>query len=218
MKRIWLVAVALIAAVLAAPILVAQQTPAPSAATAAGPPPEGLAVATFGSGCFWCTESDFDQVPGVVKTISGYMGGMTLNPTYREVSTGKTGHVEVLQVTYDPKVVSYDKLLDQFWHTTDIVDGGGQFCDRGNQYRPAIFAHTDEQFQLATAGKEALDKSGRFTAPVAVQISRTGEFTPAEDYHQDYYKNNALKYKIYRLGCGRDARLKQLWGGEAKTH
>ena len=179
---------------------------------------KGLEVATFGSGCFWCTESDFDKVSGVVKTVSGYMGGKTENPTYKTVSTGRTGHIEILQVTFDPKKVSYKKLLDHYWKTTDILDGGGQFCDRGNQYRPAIFAHTPEQKALAEKEKAKLDASGRFTKPVAVEIIDASTFTAAENYHQDYYKKNPLRYKSYRWGCGRDRRLMELWGDDAPSH
>ncbi len=171
-----------------------------------------VAVATFGSGCFWCTESDFDKVSGVLSTVSGYMGGKTKSPTYREVSTGQSGHAEVLQVTYDPAVVSYDKLLDHFWRTTDVLDGGGQFCDRGSQYRPVIFAHSPEQRGIAERGKKRLDESGRFAGPIAVEIADASEFTAAEDYHQNYYKTNSYGYLQYRYGCGRDRRLKELWG------
>ncbi len=176
-----------------------------------------LSVATFASGCFWCTESDFDKVKGVVSTISGYMGGKTANPTYKSVSTGRTGHIEVLQVKFDPKKVSYKMLLDYYWRHTDVVDGGGQFCDRGNQYRPAIFAHTPEQKRLATDAKAALDKSKRFKKPIAVEILDAATFTAAEGYHQDYYRKSPIRYKVYRYGCGRDQRLKQLWGSAA-TH
>lgn len=203
-------------------VLVAAQSPSPQ--SEAKPEAEnvqsleGLEVATFASGCFWCTESDFDKVDGVKQTISGYMGGDTENPTYATVSTGDTGHAEALQVTYDPKVVSYDKLLDHYWRTTDVVDGGGQFCDRGSQYRPVIFVATPEQRKLAEASKAELEKSGRFDQPIAVEIADAGPFTPAEDYHQNYYKTHALQYRYYRHACGRDARLKQLWGDAAATH
>ncbi len=175
------------------------------------------AVATFGAGCFWCTESDFDKVDGVLKTISGYMGGKTKSPTYKQVSTGRTGHAEVVQITYDPKRVSYKKLLDHYWRTTDVLDGGGQFCDRGSQYRPVIFTHTAEQKKLAEAGKAALKKSGRFKRPIAVEIVDASMFTAAERYHQNYYKKQPLKYKYYRWGCGRDQKLEKLWGKVA-TH
>jgi methionine-S-sulfoxide reductase len=176
-----------------------------------------LEAATFASGCFWCTESDFDKVEGVVETISGYMGGKTKSPTYESVSAGGTGHQEVLQVKFDPAKVSYKTLLDYYWRHTDILDGGGQFCDRGDQYRPVIFAHTPEQRRLAEEGKAELEKSGRFSKPIAVEIKDASTFTAAEDYHQNYYKKNPLKYRYYRWACGRDARIKELWGSEA-TH
>jgi methionine-S-sulfoxide reductase len=178
---------------------------------------ENLDTATFGSGCFWCTESNFDKVPGVVSTISGYMGGSTRNPTYEQVSSGRTGHVEALQVKYDPNKVTYKKLLDYYFLTTDVLDGGGQFCDRGNQYRPVIFTHTPEQKSMAEKMKSELDASGRFDKPVAVEIIEASEFTPAEEYHQNYYLKNPLRYKTYRWGCGRDRRLMELWGN-AVTH
>ena len=183
------------------------------AAASAGP----LEVATFGSGCFWCTEKDFDKVDGVVETISGYMGGHTPNPTYYEVGSGMSGHAEVLQVKFDPKRVSYSQLLDYYWRHVDLLDGGGQFCDRGHQYRPVIFTHGDEQAKLAAASKSALAASGRFDSEIKVEILPAKAFTAAEDYHQDYHKKNPLKYSYYRAGCGRDARLRQLWGNDA-TH
>lgn len=172
-----------------------------------------LAVATFASGCFWCTESDFDKVDGVKETISGFMGGKTKNPTYAQVSRGNTGHAEAVQLKYDPKVVSYDELLDYYWRHVDLLDGGGQFCDRGSQYRPVIFVATAEQRKLAEASKAKLEKSGRFDEPIAVEIAEAGEFTAAEGYHQNYYQTHSLQYRYYRHACGRDARLKQLWGG-----
>lgn len=188
----------------------AQAEPLPAAET--GTP---LDVATFGSGCFWCTEADFDKVDGVVSTISGYMGGTTENPTYEAVSAGGTGHVEVLQVTYDPSKVSYETLLHYYWRHTDVLDGGGQFCDRGSQYRPVIFTHTPDQWRLAQDGKAALNGSGRFSRPIAVEILNASTFTAAEDYHQDYYRKNPLRYRYYRYTCGRDARIRQLWGSDA---
>ena len=193
--------------------LVASQAPA----TRAAPAQQGLEVATFASGCFWCTESDFDKVAGVKETISGFMGGKTKSPTYEQVSAGGTGHAEAVQLTYDPKVVSYQQLLDYYWRHVDVLDGGGQFCDRGSQYRPAIFAATPEQRKLAEVSKTALQNSGRFSEPIAVEIAEAGDFTPAEDYHQNYYQTHPLKYRYYRHACGRDARLQQLWGSEA-TH
>ena len=194
------------------------QMEAVAAEKEAAVPTEGLETATFGSGCFWCAESNFDKLPGVVSTISGYMGGRTKHPTYHEVSTGTTGHVEVLQVKFDPKKVSYKKVLDYFWMTTDVLDGGGQFCDRGNQYRPVVFAHTPEQRKIAEESKAALNASGRFDKPIAVEILDASEFTPAEDYHQNYYQKNPLRYKTYRWGCGRDRRIMELWGNKAATH
>lgn len=171
-----------------------------------------LAVATFAAGCFWCTESDFDKVPGVVKTISGFMGGKTKNPTYEEVSAHVTGHAEAVQVSYDPSKVTYEKLLDHYWRNVDATDGGGQFCDRGDSYRPVIFTHTEEQRAAAEASKAALGEGGRFKKPIAVEIQKASDFTAADDWHQDYYKKNPFRYKVYRHGCGRDARLKAIWG------
>ncbi len=182
------------------------------------PAKDGVGVATFGSGCFWCTEVDFDKVPGVLTTVSGYMGGKTKNPTYDQVGTGRTGHIEVLQVTYDKKKVDFPFLLEHFWKTTDVTDSGGQFCDRGNQYRPVIFTHDDEQSKLAIAGKEAIDKSGKLGKPVAVQISPRAEFTAAEEYHQNFYKKDPGRYFSYRAGCGRDGTLDRLWGKDRLSH
>jgi methionine-S-sulfoxide reductase len=198
-----------VAAVLAIGTLAAGEPPVPETAK------EDLAVATFAAGCFWCTESDFDKVEGVIATVSGFMGGQAKNPTYEEVGRGGTGHTEVVRVTYDPKRVTYERLLDQYWHNVDLVDGSGQFCDRGDQYRPVIFAHTDEQRRLAETSKAALAQSGRFQKPIAVTIESASDFTAAEEYHQDYYKKNSLRYRYYRWGCGRDARLKELWGTDA---
>lgn len=193
----------------------AQQTPI--ARPAVAQTQDGLEIATFASGCFWCTEFDFHKVEGVKETISGYLGGKTENPTYKQVSSARTGHTEAVQLKYDPKVVSFDKLLDYYWRHVDLLDGGGQFCDRGNQYRPAIFTHSPEQKRLAEESKAALEKSARFDNPIAVEIVEAGVFTPAKDYHQNYYQTNSLRYRYYRYACGRDARLKQLWGDEA-TH
>ena len=172
------------------------------------------AIATFAAGCYWCVESDFDKVKGVLETTSGFMGGAKKNPTYEEVSTGTTGHAEVVRVTYDPSVVSYQKLLDYYWLNVDPLDAGGQFCDRGSQYRPAIFVYDDEQRKLAEASKAALEKSGRFDKPLVVTIDAASDFTPAHD--QDFYKTNSVRYKFYRVGCGRDARLRQVWGAAAQ--
>jgi methionine-S-sulfoxide reductase len=173
------------------------------------------AIATFAGGCFWCVESDFDKVGGVIATVSGFMGGTTKNPTYKQVSAGGTGHAEAVQITFDPAKVSYQHLLDVYWRTIDPLDAGGQFCDRGDQYRTTIFVHTEEQKRLAEASKAALDQSGRFSKKIATQITAAGEFTPAEEYHQDYHNKNPLQYRYYRFACGRDARVKELWGEEA---
>ncbi len=178
---------------------------------------QGAAVATFGSGCFWCTESDFDKVPGVLSTTSGYMGGTLPNPSYEMVTTGKTGHVEVVQVAYDPAKVSFQQLLEVYWRNVDPFDARGQFCDKGSHYRPVIFAHGAEQKMLAEESKVAKAKelSARFKFPVVVSIEAAMPFTAAEAYHQDFYKKNPAHYTRYRIGCGRDARLKQIWGAPA---
>ena len=177
----------------------------------------GQAVATFGSGCFWCTESDFDKVSGVLDTTSGFMGGTLANPSYDMVTSGRTGHAEVVRVTYDPAKVSYKQLLDVYWRNVDPFDAQGQFCDKGSHYRPVIFAHTPEQKKLALESKDAAAKTlaARFKHPVVVAIEDAMPFTAAEAYHQDFYKKNPGHYGRYRLGCGRDARLKQIWGTPA---
>jgi methionine-S-sulfoxide reductase len=169
------------------------------------------AIATFGAGCYWCVESDFDKVKGVLETTPGFMGGTKENPTYKEVSSGTTGHTEVVNIKFDPTVVSYKQLLDYYWRHVDATDAGGQFCDRGSQYRPAIFVYDDEQKALADASKKALEDAKQFKAPIVVEISKASAFTPAPD--PDYYLNNPIRYKYYRAGCGRDARIQQLWGG-----
>jgi peptide-methionine (S)-S-oxide reductase len=195
---------------LAAGAAVGQQE---SAAT----PEDGHALATFAGGCFWCMEPPYDKLDGVLATTSGYIGGGKADPTYQEVSAGGTGHAEAVQVTYDPAKVSYEELLEVFWHNVDPLDAGGQFCDRGDQYRTGIFVHDEEQQRLAEASKRQLEDSGRFEQPIVTEIVAAGSFYPAEDYHQDYYEKNPLRYKFYRWNCGRDARLEQLWG-EQPTH
>ncbi len=172
--------------------------------------------ATFAGGCFWCVEADFEKLPGVVKVISGYTGGNRENPTYEEVSSGTTGHVEAVQVYYDPNKVTYEELLDFFWRHIDPTDSGGQFVDRGPQYRSIIFYHDEEQRKLAEKSKEALDKSGRFKKPVVTEIIKFTKFYEAEEYHQDYYKKHSLKYAYYRHGSGRDQFLSKVWGKEAE--
>jgi len=173
-----------------------------------------LGTATFAGGCFWCTESDFEKVPGVAEVISGYTGGHKENPAYEEVSAGGTGHVEAVQVFYDPQVVSYKQLLDTFWRHIDPTDAGGQFVDRGSQYRSIIFYHDDEQRRLAEESKKALEKSGKFKKPIVTEIVMFTKFYPAEAYHQDYYKTHAVRYKFYRFNSGRDQFLKKVWGDE----
>lgn len=199
MKRVFVAVLACLAAVLSSPATSRAQTPTVGAETA-----------IFATGCFWCTQSDFDKVVGVVATMPGYIGGKTKNPSYRQVVTGTTGHTEAVQVTYDPKIVTYTQLLDVFWNTVDPLDGDGQFCDRGNQYRPGVFYTTDAQRAAAEASKSALTAANRFGQPILVEITKAGEFTPAEDEHRDYYKKNSLRYTIYRHGCGRDQRLEAL--------
>jgi peptide-methionine (S)-S-oxide reductase len=193
---------------------------AASAAFAANAPavPPGMAVATFAGGCFWCMEPPFDNLPGVTATISGYTGGRTANPSYEQVSSGATGHAESVDVIYDPKKISYEKLLEVFWVNIDPTVKDRQFCDSGNQYRTAIFFHDEAQRNAAEASKAALEKSKPFKEPIVTQIVMAGAFYPAEEYHQDYYKKNPVRYNFYRTGCGRDARLKQLWGDKAGGH
>jgi peptide-methionine (S)-S-oxide reductase len=168
------------------------------------------AVATFAGGCFWCLESDFDPIPGVISTVSGYIGGTVENPTYQQVSAGGTGHAEAVEITYDPTRVTYDQLLTHFWRNVDPTQKDGQFCDIGDQYRTAIFVHNDEQRKLAGASKKKI--AAELGKPVYTEIAKAGTFYKAEDYHQDFYKKSELRYKFYRWNCGRDQRLKQLWG------
>ena len=180
-----------------------QTAPAPKAATA---------KATFGGGCFWCMEEAYEKVPGVISAVSGYMGGQTKNPTYEQVSSGRTGHAEVVQVEYDPAKVSYQKLIEAFWRNIDPTQKDAQFCDHGSQYRSAIFYHDDEQRRLAEASRAVLAKDKPFKGEIVTQIAKADAFYPAEDYHQDYYQKNPVRYKFYKTGCGREARLEQLWG------
>ena len=182
--------------------------------SAAPPPPEGSEIATFAGGCFWCMEPPFDKLDGVISTISGYSGGEEKNPTYKEVSSGKTGHAEVVQVTFDPNKISYKKLLNVFWRNIDPTVKDRQFCDTGTQYRTEIFYHSPEQKKLAEISKEEIKKNKSFSGSIITPITKAGEFYPAEGYHQDYYRKNPLRYKSYRVGCGRDRRLKELWGDE----
>ena len=168
------------------------------------------ATAVFAGGCFWCMEPPYDKLPGVVATTSGYTGGQKVNPTYEQVSAGDTGHIEAVQITYDPKQVSYEKLLEVFWHNVDPLDKGGQFCDRGSTYTTAIFYQNEEQKTLAEQSKAAIEKQLGKSVVTAIRPATT--FYSAEEYHQDYYQKNPLRYKYYRYSCGRDQRLEQLWG------
>jgi len=176
---------------------------------AAGP---HLAKATFAGGCFWCMEPPFDKLNGVVSTTSGYTGGSKTDPTYEEVSSGGTGHAESVEVLYDPSKVSYEQLLDVFWHNVDPTVRNRQFCDVGEQYRTGIFVHDAAQRKAAEASKAEVERAKKFAQPIVTPIEDAGPFWPAEEYHQDYYKKNAMHYRMYRSGCGRDARLKELWG------
>lgn len=177
---------------------------------------ETLRKATFAGGCFWCTEADFEKLPGVVKVISGYTGGEKEKPTYEEVSSGGTGHLEAIQIYYDPFKISYEELLDYFWKHIDPTDEGGQFVDRGSQYRSAIFYHDEDQKRLAEKSKEQLERSERFDKPVVTEIIKFNKFYEAEEYHQDYYKKHHLKYSFYRQGSGRDQFLDKIWRKDLK--
>jgi peptide-methionine (S)-S-oxide reductase len=174
-----------------------------------------LEKATFAGGCFWCMEHPFDEFTGVVSVTSGYTGGQKKNPTYEEVSAGGTGHAESVQVVYDPTKVTYEKLLNVFWHNIDPTAKDRQFCDSGHQYRSAIFYHNEEQHRVALQSKALLEKTKPFKGPIVTEIVQAGEFYPAEDYHQHYYKKNPIRYRFYRARCGRDDRLKELWGSAA---
>ncbi len=182
-------------------------------AHAAGP----TAKAVFAGGCFWCVESDFDKVAGVISTTSGYTGGKTAAPTYQQVSADTTGHAEAVEIVFDPTRVSYEKLVQHFWRTIDPTTRDRQFCDSGSPYRTAIFAQDAGQLRIATASRAALEKTKPFKEPIVTEVVLASTFYPAEDYHQDYYLKNPVRYKYYRTNCGRDARLKQLWG-DAPAH
>jgi peptide-methionine (S)-S-oxide reductase len=177
-----------------------------------------LAKATFAGGCFWCMQPAYDKVPGVVSTVVGYTGGDKQKPTYEEVSAGGTGHAESIEITYDPSKVSYRKLLDIFWHNVDPTTRDREFCDVGRQYRTAIFFHDAEQEREAKESKAALDKSKPFKDPIVTEIVPATKFWPAEDYHQKYYLKNPVRYRFYRYNCGRDQRLRQLWGAASGGH
>jgi peptide-methionine (S)-S-oxide reductase len=200
---------------LAAAVLIAGALAVTSAAqqtAETAPVSEGLAKATFAGGCFWCMEPPFDELDGVISTTSGYTGGNRRHPAYQQVASGQTTHAEAVEIVYDPSKISYAQLLEVFWMNVDPLTRDRQFCDGGAQYRTAIFVHGDKQARLARDTKQQLDDSGRFDRPVVTQIVEAGEFWAAEDYHQDYYLKNPIRYKFYRYGCGRDKRLDELWG------
>ena len=194
------------------PVLQARTPASPSASAPASGP---LAHAVFAGGCFWCLEASLEKVPGVVTAVSGYAGGRVKNPSYEQVSEGITGHAESVQVAYDPARLSYEQLLAAFWHNVDPTDRAGQFCDRGQQYRTAIFTEGEAQKRAAEQSKSALETSKRLGAPIVTEIVPLEAFYPAEDYHQDFYKKSPVRYTTYRAGCGRDRRLAQLWGQDA---
>lgn len=173
---------------------------------------EELQTATFAGGCFWCMEPPYDKLDGVLDTISGYAGGEVANPTYDQVSSGETGHTEVLRVHYDPEQVSYSRLLEVFWRNIDPLDAGGQFCDRGSQYRSAIFAETPQQLELARESRQRLAESGKLSGEIVTEVTELEAFYPAEDYHQNYYQENPVRYRFYKFTCGREKRLEALWG------
>jgi peptide-methionine (S)-S-oxide reductase len=185
-----------------------------AALTAAAPAPK-RASAIFAGGCFWCEETAFEGVPGVISVTSGYTGGQKKSPTYDEVSSGGTGHAESVEVVYDPSKISYEKLLEIFWRNVDPFQANGQFCDHGTQYRSAIFYKDEEQRKAAEESKRKLEEQPRFRGKIVTQIVPTSTFYPAEEYHQDFYKKNPVRYHAYRTGCGRDARLKAIWGEAA---
>jgi peptide-methionine (S)-S-oxide reductase len=191
----------------------AVSSPLAQGTTVTKPAPAGMAKAIFAGGCFWCVESDFDKVPGVLSTTSGYIGGKLANPSYEQVAAKLTGHAEAVEIVYDPKRVRYEQLLEYFWRTIDPTTKDSQFCDAGSPYRTAVFALNAEQLTAARLSLANLEKSKPFKEPVVTEIALAGPFYAAEDYHQDYYKKNPVRYKYYRNGCGRDARITQLWGG-----
>jgi peptide-methionine (S)-S-oxide reductase len=183
-----------------------------AAMTSSAAQPSGTAKAVFAGGCFWCVEADFDKVDGVLSTTSGYTGGTTSNPTYQQVSSKATGHAEAVEIVYDPKKVSYQKLLEHYWRSIDPTTPNAQFCDHGSPYRTAIFTQDESQWQAARDSLAALEKIKPFKEPIVTEIVRGASFYPAEEHHQDYYKKNPIRYQYYRTRCGRDARVKALWG------
>ena len=204
-------AAAVLTLAVAASVAFSQNAPVPAKTSTQT---AGTAKATFAGGCFWCVEADFDKVPGVISTTSGYIGGTVANPSYEQVSAKTTGHAEAVEIVFDPAKVSYEQLLEKFWRTIDPTTKDRQFCDAGSPYRTAVFTHGAQQAAAAQASKAALEKNKPFKAPVVTTIEAAGSFYPAEGYHQDYYKKNPVRYNYYRSSCGRDARLKELWGGQ----
>ena len=174
--------------------------------------PSATAKAYFAGGCFWCMEEVFEKVPGVISVVSGYMGGRVEHPSYEQVSAGGTGHAESVEVVYDPAKVSYARLLDAFWHNVDPVTPNGQFCDHGSQYRAVIFYQGEEEKRLAEESKRAIEQSQRLPQPIVTELSKASQFYPAEEYHQDFYKKNPIRYKFYKFNCGRAQRLEEVWG------
>jgi peptide-methionine (S)-S-oxide reductase len=205
MRRIILLVLAIVAIAAGIALLAGRSDEAPAQTPRRASP----ATAIFAGGCFWCTESDFDHIPGVLSTISGYTGGRVANPTYAQVSAGDTGHIEAVRVGYDPRRVSYATLVDRFFRTIDPLDSGGSFCDRGYQYRSAIFVRTAEERRIAEAAKARVERE--LGASIATLILPARNFYPAEDYHQDYYRKNPVRYRFYRWNCGREARLREVW-------
>jgi peptide-methionine (S)-S-oxide reductase len=207
MRKLWILLLVLIAGVAVAGVIADRPGRSPSS-----PAPKAAAQASaiFAGGCFWCTESDFDHIAGVLSTTSGYSGGRVANPTYRQVSAGGTGHIEAVRVVYDPRRVSYAALVDRFFRTIDPLDGGGQFCDRGDQYRSALFVRTPEERRIAEAAKARVQR--QLERPIATLILPARNFYPAEAYHQNYYRENPVRYRFYRWNCGREARLREVWG------
>ncbi|MDL2717157.1 MAG: peptide-methionine (S)-S-oxide reductase MsrA [Acidobacteriota bacterium] len=203
---------------LVALVLFAALARADEAIVATKPAPVGFEKAAFAGGCFWCMQGPYDNLPGVVSTTVGYTGGDKASPTYHEVGSGGSGHIESIEIVFDPKKISYEKLLDVFWHNVDPTNPNGQFCDNGAQYRTAIFFESDAQRATAEASKKALAASGILKKPIVTEIVKAGTFWKAEEYHQSYYKKNPIRYNFYRSGCGRDARLKELWGAAAPKH
>ena len=210
MRRTWMGLGGVLALAVAAGLAYSQNPAAPVAPQSMAA--AGTAKATFAGGCFWCVEADFDKVPGVLSTTSGYIGGTVANPTYEQVSAKATGHAEAVEIVFDPAKVSYPQLLEKYWRTIDPTTKDRQFCDAGSPYRTAIFAQDAEQLRIATASRAALEKTKPFKDPIVTEVVLAKTFYPAEDYHQDYYKKNPVRYKFYRLNCGRDARLAQVWG------